>query len=194
MVSETLNLLARLKKRQRTKLFPEANCVFEFFLIMYSIPLEYVLYVVATVALARLLMWLKGPTLAGLPAGAPGYGVEAPAAYVPRGDEKGTRITSVNPATGQVVGEELCFSKEDVEHCVRLSRAASEAWAQTSFAERRAVFRDLMDEVLRLQDDLCRASVDGTGKTMMEATYAFSTLFFLNPPFFSNLLPVMEKL
>lgn len=116
-------------------------------------------------------LFIKYATGAKLAPAPPVPTTPCPAAYVPRGDDQGTEIESKNPATGEVVGREKCFSPDDVRHVVALSKKAAEAWSQTRFAERRAVFRDLMDAILAQKDEICRASVDGTGKTMMEATY-----------------------
>ena len=52
-----------------------------------------------------------------------------------------------------------------------LAHKAQVEWAQTSFAERAAVLSDLMQHIIQNQNEICKKSMQDTGKTYLEALY-----------------------
>jgi acyl-CoA reductase-like NAD-dependent aldehyde dehydrogenase len=75
----------------------------------------------------------------------------------------------VNPATGERMGEVLVMTPDDVRRVVERARRAQPRWARTSFRERRAVLRDLLDVILARQEEISRLAVRDSGKTMVDA-------------------------
>lgn len=68
-----------------------------------------------------------------------------------------------------------------VRHVVERARAAQPLWAETSFAQRRAVLRSLLREIVANQERICRDAVEDSGKTMVDAVMG-------------EIFPVCEKL
>ncbi|HHH30702.1 MAG TPA: aldehyde dehydrogenase family protein [Polyangiaceae bacterium] len=88
----------------------------------------------------------------------------------PAGDSAFRRaIPCHEPATGKVLGEAEAMDATAVREVVRKARAAQAAWGQTSFAERRAFMRELLDEILASQERICEIAVRDSGKTMVDA-------------------------
>lgn len=56
-----------------------------------------------------------------------------------------------------------------VNAVVAAARVAQAAWAQTPFAERRAFLRELLDEIIASQEEICELAVRDSGKTMVDA-------------------------
>ncbi|MDO5676151.1 MAG: CoA-acylating methylmalonate-semialdehyde dehydrogenase [Propionibacteriaceae bacterium] len=79
------------------------------------------------------------------------------------------RIPVENPASGQVTGEVLAASREDVDHAVEVARAAQREWAQQSLAKRTAVMFKMRELVLANQDELAKAIVNEHGKDYNDA-------------------------
>ncbi|MFI0546634.1 MAG: aldehyde dehydrogenase family protein, partial [Brachymonas sp.] len=80
-----------------------------------------------------------------------------------------TTIECFNPATGEKLGEVPAASAEQVQAIIARARVAQTAWAQTSFAQRRAVFRTLLATILQNMDAICAAVVQDGGKTFENA-------------------------
>eukprot|EP01125_Pyxidicula_operculata_P022974 TRINITY_DN9726_c0_g1_i1.p1 TRINITY_DN9726_c0_g1~~TRINITY_DN9726_c0_g1_i1.p1 ORF type:complete len:606 (-),score=95.46 TRINITY_DN9726_c0_g1_i1:14-1831(-) len=80
----------------------------------------------------------------------------------------GEEIKCVCPATGELLGYDRAPTKDEVDQCVSNARKAQKKWAQTTFAERRAVLNDLMEAIVTNQDEIARASFLDTGKTTFE--------------------------
>ena len=80
-----------------------------------------------------------------------------------------TTIECFNPATGEKLGEVPAASAEQVQAIIARARVAQTAWAQTSFAQRRAVFRTLLATILQNMDAICAAVVQDGGKTFDNA-------------------------
>jgi acyl-CoA reductase-like NAD-dependent aldehyde dehydrogenase len=99
----------------------------------------------------------------------------------PRRPAPGMNIVCSDPATGQRLGEVAAMAREEVAAVVARARAAQPAWAATSFGERRAVLRDVLEHVVAHQHDICRLAVLESGKTMVDATMG-------------EIFPVCEKL
>jgi len=83
----------------------------------------------------------------------------------------GKELKAVNPATNEILTTVRAYTPSEVEECVRRARLAQMEWAETSFAERREVLRDLLHAVVANQDRICQLSMEDTGKTRMEAEY-----------------------
>lgn len=83
----------------------------------------------------------------------------------------GRPIPIISPSTGQEITDVkvLSYTTDDVNECVKRAKAAQKEWAKTTFAERRAVLRDLMEAVVSNQDEICRLSSTESGKTIFEA-------------------------
>jgi acyl-CoA reductase-like NAD-dependent aldehyde dehydrogenase len=78
-------------------------------------------------------------------------------------------IECLNPATGERLGQLPVASAEDVATAVARARVAQKAWAQSSFAQRRAVLGHMLDHMLDHVDELCAAIVQDSGKTWENA-------------------------
>ncbi len=73
-------------------------------------------------------------------------------------------IVCTDPATGERIGEAPVMSPDEVRETVRRSRVAQERWARTTFAERRAVLRHMLDHILAHLDELIEVVVRDSGK------------------------------
>ncbi|MEO0321874.1 MAG: aldehyde dehydrogenase family protein [Myxococcota bacterium] len=91
------------------------------------------------------------------------------------------RIPALDPATQEPLGDAPIMGPEEVRAAVERARRAQRAWAKTSFRERRAVLRTLMDLTLERHEALCEAAVRDSGKTMVDAALG-------------EVFPVLEKL
>ena len=56
-------------------------------------------------------------------------------------------------------------SVQQVQEAYERARIAQEKWSKTTFEQRRAVLRSLLDFVLENQEDICRVGCRDTGKT-----------------------------
>ncbi|EFY93072.1 oxidoreductase (Msc7), putative [Metarhizium acridum CQMa 102] len=73
------------------------------------------------------------------------------------------------PATGQFLGLVNPSTPDGIDRAVAAASAAQRTWRQTSFRERRAVLRSLMQYVLDNAEDICRVAGLDSGKTMVDA-------------------------
>ncbi len=80
-----------------------------------------------------------------------------------------TRIECRDPATGERLGEVPAMSKAEVVERIRRAKGAQAAWAKTSFAERRRVLRDLLDQTLAHADEIAALVAKDSGKTKENA-------------------------
>ncbi|NVB42819.1 aldehyde dehydrogenase family protein [Pseudenhygromyxa sp. WMMC2535] len=90
-------------------------------------------------------------------------------------------IACHDPATLEDLGEVAAMDREQVDAIVARARAAQPRWAATSFAERRAVLRDILDWIIEHQAEICRLAARDSGKTMVDAAMG-------------EVFPVCEKL
>ena len=86
-----------------------------------------------------------------------------------------------DPATGARHGEVPIMDRAAVIAAVERGRAVQPAWAATSFAERRAVLKDILAQVVARQEEISRLAVHDSGKTMVDAAMG-------------EIFPVCEKL
>lgn len=78
-------------------------------------------------------------------------------------------IHCINPATGETLGEIPVTGPDEVHATVERARIAQVAWGRSSFTQRRAVLRHLMDLIVERMDDICAAVVADSGKTFENA-------------------------
>ncbi|PWR22209.1 aldehyde dehydrogenase family protein [Zavarzinia compransoris] len=95
-------------------------------------------------------------------------------ANAPAGANVGPRssaalIHCINPATGETLGEVPVTSPDEVRAVVERARIAQAAWGRSTFAQRRAVLRHLMDIIVERMDEICKAVVEDSGKTFENA-------------------------
>ncbi|KXX72887.1 Succinate-semialdehyde dehydrogenase [NADP(+)] [Madurella mycetomatis] len=82
-----------------------------------------------------------------------------------------TAIQCYAPATGQFLGIVNPSTPDTIDRAVEQAQAAQTKWATTSFRERRAVLRSLLQHVLDNQEEICRVACLDSGKTMVDAQF-----------------------
>lgn len=82
---------------------------------------------------------------------------------------KSEMIECFEPATGKRLGEVKALSAKEVDEVVAKSKTAQKEWATSSFKQRRAVLKNIMDHVLLHADELCDEVVRDSGKTYENA-------------------------
>lgn len=78
-------------------------------------------------------------------------------------------IECANPATGERLGAVPAASPEEVPAAIARARAAQAAWARSTFAQRRAVLRHVLEHILAHADELCGLITAVSGKTRENA-------------------------
>ncbi|KAK4231057.1 hypothetical protein QBC38DRAFT_496145 [Podospora fimiseda] len=73
------------------------------------------------------------------------------------------------PATGQFLGFVNPSTPNAIDRAIEQAQAAQTKWATTSFRERRAVLRSLLQYVLDNQEEICRVACLDSGKTKVDA-------------------------
>ncbi|KAG6018781.1 hypothetical protein E4U41_003585 [Claviceps citrina] len=73
------------------------------------------------------------------------------------------------PATGRFLGLVQASTPDDIDGRIAAAAAAQKSWAKTSFGERRAVLRSLMQHVLDHAREICGIAALDSGKTMVDA-------------------------
>ncbi|KAK3330991.1 Aldehyde/histidinol dehydrogenase [Apodospora peruviana] len=80
-----------------------------------------------------------------------------------------TAIQCYAPATGQF----LCFvnpsTPDAIDRAIKQAQEAQVEWATTTFRQRRAVLRTMLQYVLDNQEEICRVACLDSGKTMVDA-------------------------
>src|SRR5271157_5943971 len=79
------------------------------------------------------------------------------------------KITSVNPATGEVLGEIECADSEHVEAAVARARAAQPSWAELGLKRRIAVLREFQAKLNARKSEVAAAITREAGKPMAES-------------------------
>ncbi|AEO65120.1 uncharacterized protein THITE_2044375 [Thermothielavioides terrestris NRRL 8126] len=80
-----------------------------------------------------------------------------------------TAVHCYAPATGQFLGLVNPSTPNAIDRAVEQAQAAQTKWAATSFRQRRAVLRSMLQYVLDNQEEICRVSCLDSGKTMVDA-------------------------
>ncbi|KAK3335701.1 Aldehyde/histidinol dehydrogenase [Cercophora scortea] len=73
------------------------------------------------------------------------------------------------PANGQFLGLVNPSTADGIDRAIEQAKAAQVQWATTSFRERRAVLRSMLQHVLGNQEQICRIACLDSGKTMVDA-------------------------
>jgi acyl-CoA reductase-like NAD-dependent aldehyde dehydrogenase len=79
------------------------------------------------------------------------------------------KISSVNPATGEVLCELECASVDEVLAAVARARAAQAAWAEQGVRQRIAVLREFQHKLNEKKSDIAEAISREAGKPVAEA-------------------------
>jgi len=77
------------------------------------------------------------------------------------------KLQCYDPATMQHLGEVEMMTKEQVDEIVERSHIAQRAWAKTTFGQRRAVLRLILEYYVENIEDIVRVCVRDTGKTKL---------------------------
>lgn len=80
-----------------------------------------------------------------------------------------TAIQCYAPATGQLLGLVNPSTPAGLDRAIAAAAEAQQKWKGTTFAQRRAVLRTLLQHVLDNQEQICRVSSLDSGKTMLDA-------------------------
>src|SRR3984957_11643972 len=79
------------------------------------------------------------------------------------------KISSVNPATGELLREFECASETEVQAAVARASAAQPAWAGISVRQRIAVLRQFQRGLLEKKSEIAKAISREAGKPVAEA-------------------------
>ena len=79
------------------------------------------------------------------------------------------KISSVNPATGEVLRELECCTGEDVFAAVERARAAQPAWVELGLKKRIAILREFQAQLLRKKSEIATAITREAGKPVAES-------------------------
>jgi acyl-CoA reductase-like NAD-dependent aldehyde dehydrogenase len=81
----------------------------------------------------------------------------------------GRKVSSVNPATGEVLREWECAGETEVFAAVARARAAQAAWAELGVAKRIAVLREFQQKLLQKKSEIAEVITREAGKPLAEA-------------------------
>ncbi len=84
-------------------------------------------------------------------------------------ETQAAEVRSVNPATLEPVGSVPVSPPEEVAEAVAEARLAAERWAQSSFAERRALLGRVAEETLDEANEIAATVTAETGKPLLES-------------------------
>jgi succinate-semialdehyde dehydrogenase/glutarate-semialdehyde dehydrogenase len=79
------------------------------------------------------------------------------------------RLASVNPATGEILGELECAGEGEVEAAVERARAAQRDWAEFGLRRRIAVLREFQAKLYARKSEIAAAITREVGKPLVEA-------------------------
>src|SRR5580698_9527076 len=79
------------------------------------------------------------------------------------------KISSVNPATGEVLRELECTTELDVHGAVARARAAQSAWARLDIKKRIAILREFQRTLVASKSKIAEAITRESGKPLAEA-------------------------
>jgi acyl-CoA reductase-like NAD-dependent aldehyde dehydrogenase len=79
------------------------------------------------------------------------------------------KILSVNPATGEVLGEFECAGEAEVEAAVTRARAAQAGWAELGLRRRIAVLREFQGKLHAKKSEIATTITREAGKPLVEA-------------------------
>jgi len=79
------------------------------------------------------------------------------------------KVSSVNPATGEVLRELECASETEVQAAVARARAAQAAWAEIGVQKRIAILREFQGRLHEKKSEIAEAITREAGKPVAEA-------------------------
>ncbi len=79
------------------------------------------------------------------------------------------KVSSVNPATGEVLRELVCAGELEVFTAVARAHAAQRAWSETALQKRVTVLHDFQSMLQQKKSEICEAITRETGKPITEA-------------------------
>lgn len=79
------------------------------------------------------------------------------------------RLQCYDPATAQHLGSVELMNKERVEELIEKAKTAQKQWQNSTFEERRAVMRAILQYYVENAEDIVRVSVRDSGKTQLGA-------------------------
>ena len=79
------------------------------------------------------------------------------------------KISSTNPATGEILGELDCADQAEVLDAVARSRAAQPSWAQSGLRHRLVIVREFQRKLQEKKSDIAAAITREAGKPLAEA-------------------------
>jgi len=88
----------------------------------------------------------------------------------------GAELTSLNPATDEVLWKGKSASKEDVNNAVKTAKEAFPSWARLSLEERKAYLLNFTEVVKGKQESLAEAISQETGKPLWESAVEAAAL------------------
>ncbi|KAL1888248.1 Meiotic Sister-Chromatid recombination aldehyde dehydrogenase [Ceratocystis pirilliformis] len=80
-----------------------------------------------------------------------------------------TAIQCYAPATAHFLGFINPSTSASIDRAIESATSAQKVWAKTTFRQRRAVMRTLLQHVLDNQEQICRIACLDSGKTMLDA-------------------------
>ena len=80
-----------------------------------------------------------------------------------------TAVQCYAPATGQFLGLINPSTPEAIDRAIKQAQEAQAQWATTTFRQRRAVLRSMLQYVLDNQKEICRIACLDSGKTLVDA-------------------------
>jgi succinate-semialdehyde dehydrogenase/glutarate-semialdehyde dehydrogenase len=83
--------------------------------------------------------------------------------------ESGEKACSMNPYTGEIVGEQNYFTKDEINNRIQQSWDAFCKWKRTSPTERKNKFDKLADVLQKHMDKLAKTITLETGKVITQA-------------------------
>ncbi|KAI8924417.1 Aldehyde/histidinol dehydrogenase [Entophlyctis helioformis] len=82
-----------------------------------------------------------------------------------------TKILCFDPATGFFLGKQPIVQPAQVPAIVARARKAQQSFAQSTFEERRALLRSLLDWIVKNQELVCRVAARDSGKSLIDANF-----------------------
>jgi succinate-semialdehyde dehydrogenase/glutarate-semialdehyde dehydrogenase len=79
------------------------------------------------------------------------------------------KIKSINPATGEVLGEVLNKGKKEIEETLKLAKNAFIPWSKLSFDKRAEYMIKIKNKMIEREDEIIDILVKETGKPKLEA-------------------------
>ena len=79
------------------------------------------------------------------------------------------KVSSVNPATGELLRELVCAGELEVSAAVARAHAAQRAWSEIALQKRIAVLHDFQSMLQQKKSEICEAITRETGKPITEA-------------------------